>query len=286
MSGTGKGRLFVVSTPIGNLEDITLRAIRVLKEAERVLAEDTRHSRTLFDRHGITTPLTALHDHNEDEKIPEILEQLRAGATLALITDAGTPTVSDPGFRLVRAVRAAGLAIEVVPGASAILTALVGAGLPTDAFAFLGFPPRKAGERSAWVDRVLKMGMTVVFYESPHRVLETLETFAAAAPKREAVVARELTKRYEEFLPGTFETILANLSERDAIKGEITVVVAAAPAGEESHAGTSATFDTASEIARLRAEGTTDRDIAKIVAKATGRKKSDVYAELVKTAPP
>lgn len=283
MSESGTGRLFVVSTPIGNLEDITLRGIRVLKEAERVLAEDTRHSRTLLDKHGIHTPLTALHDHNEDERIPELIEQLKAGAKLALITDAGTPTVSDPGFRLVRAVRAAGLAIEVVPGASAILTALVGAGLPTDAFAFLGFPPRKAGERGAWVEKVLGLGMTVVFYESPHRVLETLEAFASVAPTREAVLARELTKRYEEFLPGTFETILANLAERDAIKGEITVVVAAGSASEGSRAGSAATFDAASEIVRLRAEGTSDRDIAKIVAKATGRKKSDVYAELVKT---
>lgn len=273
------GLLSIVATPIGNLDDITLRALKVLKGADTILAEDTRHTRGLLSHHGIDRPMVALHEHNEEAKVASLVDELLAGAKLALVSDAGTPAINDPGFRLVRAARAAGVKVESIPGASAVLAALVASGLPTDAFAFVGFPPRKAGERDRWARRALSLGMTVVFFESPQRLPDTLETLASLAPGREAVVARELTKKFEEYRSGTLTDVLADFTSRDEIKGEITVVLAPGDAIPE---GTVTAFDLDAEIARLRAEGKGDSEIAKAIAKATGRKKSDVYADLIR----
>lgn len=271
------GKLSVVATPIGNLEDVTLRALRVLKEADLVAAEDTRHTRVLLERHGIDRPLLSLHEHNEDERIASVLSRVRGGARVALVSDAGTPTVNDPGFRLIRAAREEGLAVEVIPGPSAVMAAVAGAGLPAASFAFLGFPPRKAGELARWAKDALALPTAVVFFESPRRVLDSLAALAAIEPGRPAAVCRELTKRHEEFLRGDLVTVHAALAAREEILGEVTVVLAepgerAAPA-----------FDEAAEIARLKSEGKGDKEIAKAIAKATGKKSSDVYAALVRS---
>lgn len=272
------GRLCVIATPIGNLEDVTLRALRVLRACDRVYAEDTRRTRVLLTHHGIDKPMVSLHEHNEEARVERVLGEIEGGAVVALVTDAGTPAVSDPGFPLIRAVRAAGLAVEVVPGASAVLTALVGAGLPTDAFAFLGFPPRKGKERAAWLDRALGAGMTVVLYESPHRIADTLGDLAERAPVREAVVARELTKLHEEWARGTLAQLARDFAERASIKGEITLVIAGGEA-----AATAPEVDVDAEIVRMRGEGMRDADIAKALAKTTGRSRNELYAELVRS---
>ncbi len=273
------GLLSVVATPIGNLDDVTLRALKVLGAADKILAEDTRHTRGLLSHHGIDRPLLSLHEHNEDARLESLVAELQAGAKLALVSDAGTPAINDPGFKLVRAARAAGIKVEAIPGPSAVLAALVASGLPTDSFAFLGFPPRKTGERDRWARQALSLGMTVVFFESPQRILDTLETLAALDPAREVVVARELTKKFEEYKGGTLADVLADFTAREEIKGEITVVLA--PGGPIAE-GPTVAFDPDAEIARMRAEGKGDTEIAKAIAKATGRKKSDVYADLVR----
>jgi 16S rRNA (cytidine1402-2'-O)-methyltransferase len=217
------GTLYVVSTPIGNLEDVTLRALRVLKEVELIAAEDTRHTATLLTRYEIRTPTTSLHEHNERQKLPAILERLKRGANVAIVSDAGTPGVRDPGYRLVRAAVEQGIRVEAVPGASAVLTALVASGLPTDAFTFLGFAPPKAAARDAWLAQAAAEPRTVVFFEAPHRIRHTLEALASIAPEREVVVGRELTKLHEQVLRGTAITIIGQLTE---VRGEITVLLA------------------------------------------------------------
>ena len=274
----GAGRLFVVSTPIGNLEDVTLRALRVLREADVLAAEDTRHTRVLLERHGIDRPLLSLHEHNEEARIADVLARVRAGSRVALVSDAGTPVVSDPGFRVIRAAREEGLPVEVVPGPSAVTAAVAGAGLPAESFAFVGFPPRKAGELARWAKETLALPVAAVFFESPRRLVATLEALAAVEPDRPACVCRELTKLHEEFVREPLGALASEMAAREEIRGEVTVLVAAPgarPAAEPA-------FDAEAEVARLRAEGKGDKEIAKAVAKATGRKASDVYAELVR----
>lgn len=219
MSGT----LYVVSTPIGNLEDVTLRALRVLKQADLVAAEDTRHTARLLQRYDIGTPTTSFHEHNERQKVPALVARLKGGASIALVTDAGTPGVRDPGYRLVRAAIDEQIPVEVVPGPSAVLTALVASGLPMDTFTFLGFAPAKAKARADWLARMAGEPRTVVFFEAPHRIRETLQELARVAGDREVAVARELTKLHEEVLRGTAAALLPRLPEP---RGEITVLVA------------------------------------------------------------
>jgi 16S rRNA (cytidine1402-2'-O)-methyltransferase len=220
------GTLYVVSTPIGNLEDITLRALRVLKEADLIAAEDTRHTATLLTRYDIRTPTTSFHEHNERQKLPALIERLKGGARLALVSDAGTPAVNDPGYRLVRAAVDEGIRVEAIPGPSAVLTALVASGLPTDTFTFLGFAPNKAMARAEWLTRALVEPRTVVFFEAPHRVRQTLEALNTLAADRPLVVGRELTKLHEEVLRGTAASILGQLTEP---RGEITILIGPAP---------------------------------------------------------
>ncbi|HEY0997756.1 MAG TPA: 16S rRNA (cytidine(1402)-2'-O)-methyltransferase, partial [Gemmatimonadaceae bacterium] len=209
--GAGPGTLYVVSTPIGNMGDFSFRAVEVLGAVGAVLAEDTRHSRHLLDRYGVRTPLIAHHEHNEAKSTPALVARLRAGESLAIITDAGTPLVSDPGARLVRAALDAGVRVVPVPGASAMLAALVASGLDATRFTFFGFLPRKGRERGEAIASLVALPHTAVVYEAPGRVGDTLRDLAdAGAGAREAVVARELTKQYEEVRRGTVASLAAD----------------------------------------------------------------------------
>jgi len=223
------GRFVLVPTPIGNAGDITLRAIEVLKSATRIACEDTRHSAPLLARLGITgKPLVSLHDHNEVRRLPELLDAVRAGETIAVVTDAGMPGVSDPGYRVVQACIEQGLALEVLPGPSAVLTALVGSGFPVHAFRFLGFLPLKKGKRLAVMEESLASEGTSIFFESPHRLLSTLELLAEKRPDAPCCVARELTKKFETYHRGTAAELKAYFTVHPP-KGEIVFLLA----GEE-----------------------------------------------------
>lgn len=225
--------LYLVSTPIGNLEDVTARASRVLGHVDRVLAEDTRRSRVLLDHLGVSTPLVSLHAHNEAARIGLVLAWLEAGEELALVSDAGTPLVSDPGARLVSAVAEAGHTVVPVPGPSAVLAALVASGLPSERFTFLGFLPKKGGARRALLDRVAEGWATSVLFESPQRLVRTLlDLVEVCGPERPVAVARELTKLHESFYRGTLERAAAYY-EQDPPRGEVTIVVGPAHAAED-----------------------------------------------------
>lgn len=253
------GTLHIVSTPIGNLGDLSPRAVEVLQAVAVVLAEDTRHTRVLFDRHAIRTPLQAYHEHNEAEATPGFVRRLLAGESLALVSDAGTPLLSDPGSRLVRAAIDAGVRVSPVPGASALLAALAGAGLATDRFTFFGFLARKGGDRSRAVAEIAALPHTAVLYEAPGRVAGTLADLAAAgAGGREAVVARELTKQFEEFRRGTVAE-LATYYEGHEVRGEVVLLVAGAPAPVLDEA------TLRERAAALRAEGMSARDITRVL---------------------
>jgi 16S rRNA (cytidine1402-2'-O)-methyltransferase len=220
------GVLYVVPTPIGNLEDITLRALRILREAALIAAEDTRTTGRLLAHYEIKTPLTSYHEHNKLAKIDTILTALQTG-DVALVSDAGTPGLSDPGYELIRAVVEAGVSVVPLPGPSALLPALVASGLPTDRFLYLGFLPRRASARQAELERVRRETATLVIYEAPHRLLETLADLLAVAGSRQVAVARELTKLHEEIWRGALEEALAYFGENPP-RGEITLVVAGA----------------------------------------------------------
>jgi 16S rRNA (cytidine1402-2'-O)-methyltransferase len=215
------GTLFVVATPIGNLEDITSRALRILREVSIVAAEDTRRTSNLFARYAITTPTTSLHAHNEGRKTPQLIARLTRGDNVAVVSDAGTPTISDPGAHLVEAAVAAGIRVESIPGPNAIIAALALAALPTSRFEFLGFPPIGAKDRKDWFNRLKRSDTTVVFFEAPHRIRQTLEAMLAAAGDCHVVVCRELTKVHEEVLRGRL-SMVKDLIRRP--RGEFTVV--------------------------------------------------------------
>jgi 16S rRNA (cytidine1402-2'-O)-methyltransferase len=219
------GTLFVVATPIGHMEDITLRAIRVLTEVTLIAAEDTRHTRKLLTRHKISTPLVSLHDHNKEQRTPQLLEKLRSGLSIAVVSDAGTPSVSDPGYYLVRHCVQEGVNVVPVPGVSAVIAALSVSGLPSDSFVFIGFLPRNSNRRLDLLGRLQTEPRTLVFYESPKRLVKLLEDIVRLMGDREAVLARELTKIHEEIIRGTAGEILKRLSERPVIKGECTLLV-------------------------------------------------------------
>ncbi len=221
---TTPGTLYVVATPIGNLEDITLRALRVLKEADIVAAEDTRHTRKLFSAHNIHTPLTSYHDHNKEEKAPVLIARMREGATVALVSDAGTPLINDPGYFLVNRAHEAGLAVLPIPGASSVTAALSVAGLPTDAFTFLGYPPPKSAARQRLLALWAEHPHTLVLLESPYRIVKLLNDIRAALGDRQVAICRELTKRHEEVLRGSAEKLLERFSTGKP-KGEFTVLI-------------------------------------------------------------
>jgi 16S rRNA (cytidine1402-2'-O)-methyltransferase len=216
------GTLFIVSTPIGNLEDVTHRALRVLREASLIAAEDTRRTAKLLTHFDIRTPTTSYHEHNERERLPVLLERLALGERVAIVSDAGTPGVSDPGYRLVKAAIDAGARVEAVPGASAILAALVVSGLPTNAFTFAGFPPPKASARDRWLAALAARPETLVIFEAPHRVRDTLEAVLRILGDRPAAACRELTKLHEELVRGPVSALLRSLPEP---RGEFTLVI-------------------------------------------------------------
>jgi len=217
-----RGTLFVVATPIGNLEDITLRALRVLREVSVIAAEDTRRTAQLLARHAIRTPTTSLHEHNEGRKSPAILARLEAGESVALVSDAGNPAISDPGAHLVRQALAAGLRVEPIPGPSAVLAALSVSGMATDLFAFLGFPPARSNDRKKWLGGLAELQGTIVFFESPHRIHRTLADMKAIIGDSTILIARELTKAHEELVKCTISEALARLTEP---RGEFTIVL-------------------------------------------------------------
>jgi 16S rRNA (cytidine1402-2'-O)-methyltransferase len=218
------GTLYLVATPIGNLEDITLRALRVLKECDVVAAEDTRHSGQLLKHFGISKPLLSYFQFNEAKRSEEIIERLRRGEKVALVTDAGSPGISDPGERVVKAALAAGLRVEAVPGACALIAALTASGLATDEFHFIGFLPHKSGQRRNQLERLKAFSGTLILYESPYRIEKILNELNDIFPQRTVVLARELTKKFEEFLRGTPKELLDVVKKR-SLKGEFAVLV-------------------------------------------------------------
>jgi 16S rRNA (cytidine1402-2'-O)-methyltransferase len=272
------GTLHLVATPIGNLEDVTLRALRVLREAELILAEDTRHTRGLLERHGISAELVSLHGHNEQRRSALALAALARGADVALVSDAGTPLVSDPGERLVRAALDAGHAVSAVPGPSAVLAALVASGIATGRFSFIGFPPRRAGERKALFASLRGRAETLVFFESPRRIAATLRELSDALGARRACVARELTKLHEELARDTLDALAARFA--DGARGEVTLVVGGAP--EPAAAAADSDLVDAAIRARAAAGGSAS-EIARDVARATGAPRSAVYERVVES---
>ena len=272
------GTLFVVATPIGNMEDITLRAIHTLKEVGLIAAEDTRHTRKLLTRYEVSTPLVSYHDHNKEKRTPALLEKLKAGHSIVLVTDAGTPSISDPGHYLVRAAIRAAIPVVPIPGASALIAALSVAGLPTDSFVFVGFVPRKAAKRKHFLERLRGKPRTLIFYESPKRLLGLMQEIINLMGDRKAVVARELTKIHEEILRGSLSKILKVLAARPLLKGECTLLVGGCEGAGE--------FDRNSlvrDLRRLSLEtGRPLSDVVKEVAREYGLSRKVVYEEALK----
>jgi 16S rRNA (cytidine1402-2'-O)-methyltransferase len=265
------GTLFVVSTPIGNMGDFSFRAVETLRSVAAVLAEDTRHTRHLMDRYEITTPLVAYHEHNEAKATPGLVARLLGGESLALVSDAGTPLLSDPGARLVHAAVDAGIAVSPVPGASALLAALVASGLAVDRFTFFGFLARKGTERRAAVDEVVQMRHPVVLYEAANRVADTLAELArAGAGERETIVARELTKQYEEVRRGTVAALAAYYDDTPP-RGEVVIVIAGGLPAEVSE------DELRARAAALRAEGRSARDVATALTAELGAPRNLAY---------
>ena len=273
------GTLFVVATPIGNLEDITARALRILREVTLIAAEDTRRTAHLLARYSIHTPTTSLHKHNEHRKSSVLIERLMRGDDVALVSDAGTPVVSDPGQHFIRAAISAGVRVEPIPGPSAIMTALAASGLAADTFTFLGFPPTRAMDRAAWFKRLSEAHGTVVFFESPHRIRATLEELLARVGDGPSVVCRELTKVHETLVRGPISEVLR--AHRQS-QGELTVVLEINPTTGQTteHAESSVPTDRDlaiqfGEITELK--GVTKRKAINILARRHGRPPNEIY---------
>ena len=265
------GLLYIVATPIGNLEDVTLRALRVLKEVDLIAAEDTRHTEILLHHYDIRTPVTSYHEHNERSKAQTLIERLRRGEQLALVCDAGTPAISDPGYRLVVEAIGAGITVVPLPGASALTAALSAAGLPTNRFIFDGFLPAKKTERRRRIEAMKQESRTLVFYEAPHRLKETLDDLEELLGERQLAIGREISKLHEEFWRGTVSELRSQIDEQ-TVKGEITLVVQGAigqpPVSEE---------ELIREIDCLAQDGMRVKEIAELVGEHRGIAKRDVY---------
>jgi 16S rRNA (cytidine1402-2'-O)-methyltransferase len=278
MSGT----LFVVATPIGNLEDITLRALRVLREVAVIAAEDTRRTAKLLTHYGITTPTTSLHEHNERERVPALIRRLQGGENVAVVTDAGMPTISDPGFLVVRTAIEERLRVDVIPGASALMTAIAGSGLPADHLTFAGFAPARTGERKRWLESIRGLPGTIVWFEAPHRLQDSLRAVLEAVGDRRMVVAHELTKLHESWHRGFVSELLEleNLPE----KGEFTILMATEerPAAKD----TSDTLDHASLLSEFgeltKSAGLSRREAIAELASRRGVSKRVIYSEVEK----
>jgi len=271
------GTLLIVGTPLGNLSDMPPRAVEALKSADLILCEDTRHTRKLLTHFGIDRPTDSYHEHNEDAKAEALVDRIERGETLALVSDAGMPVVSDPGYRIVRLARERGLRVEPVPGPFAGVLALVASGIAPLPFTFLGFTPHRQGERLDFYRRAAELAHTVIVYESPERVIASLEDALEVLGDTEVAVAREMTKLHEEILSGTISGVLATLRERARVHGEITLVFAAAAAAPEEVS----TETLRAEFERLRESGMRRNDAVKAVAEKFGMRKNDVYRILV-----
>jgi 16S rRNA (cytidine1402-2'-O)-methyltransferase len=274
--------LYLVATPIGNLEDITLRALRVLKEVDVIACEDTRQTQKLLNHYAIATRTTSYHEHNEITRASELVKQMQEGASVALVTDAGMPGISDPGFRLISLAITHRLHVVPIPGASAFLAALVASGLPTDSFRFNGFLPAKRGERRSALAAIQASPRTQIFYEAPHRILDSLTDIVEILGNgRQIVIAREVTKLHEEFLRGRADEVLEMLKSRDAVKGEITLLIGKAENGS-AHAATDACprLSVRQRVQQIMDDEKIDEKAAlKKVAKERGISKSEAYRE-------
>ena len=270
--------LYLVATPIGNLEDITLRALRVLRSVDRIACEDTRQTQKLLNHFGIKTPTVSYHMHNEGSRSEELTAELKAGGRIAVVSDAGTPGIADPGRQIAGAAIAAGIAVYPVPGANAAISGLIASGLGTESFAVHGFLPAKGGPRKTALEELVRGGVTHVFYEAPHRIEDALADLEAVfGAGQHVVIARELTKLHEEFLRGTVAEVRAALAAR-TVRGEMVLmlVAATAEAGSAVHKGS-----VAAEVAELmQAEGLSEKDALKRVARERGMGKSEAYREL------
>ena len=277
---TNKGTLYLVSTPIGNMEDITLRALRVLKEVDLIAAEDTRHTRKLLTRHDIDTPMVAYHQHSEAGRINELIQRLLRGESIAVVTDAGTPGISDPGCDFVIAALEAGIEIAPVPGACAAITALISSGAPTARFAFEGFLPRARSSRKVKLESLAKSETrTLIFYEAGNRTLHTLKEMAAAfGSLRYCCVGRELTKKFEEFQRGSFKNVMEYYSAND-IKGEVTIIVAGIGKDEEANSicGSQPELSIEDALKKELSQGASDRDAVKNVCRLLQVSRRQVY---------
>jgi 16S rRNA (cytidine1402-2'-O)-methyltransferase len=275
------GTLFVVATPIGNLEDITARALRILREVALIAAEDTRRTSHLLSRYSIDTPTTSLHQHNERQKAAALVERLNRGESIALVSDAGTPVVSDPGQYLIRAAIDSGVRVEPIPGPSAVMAALTASGLDSGTFCFLGFPPIRAKDRNRWFDRLRSTVGTVVFFEAPHRIKSTLEELLARIGDRPTVICRELTKVHETLVRGPISSLIGSITD---VRGELTIVLdlglttendpVPAPASERDIAVQFGEMTESGEATRRRAIG--------ILARRHGRSPNDIYKAIEK----
>ena len=268
------GTLYIIATPIGNLEDITARAVRILAEVDLIACEDTRQTRKLLDRYGISKPLVSYHEHNEQPRSADLLRDLEAGKSVALVSDAGTPLIADPGYRLVEQAREVGIPVSPIPGPSALLAALSASGLPTNSFSFHGFLPPKSGQRRTFLEGFRASDATLVFYEAPHRVLETLLDIEEILGPRPVVLARELTKIHEEFLRGTAAELRETLEKRPAVKGEITLMI-----GKGENAQVDDT-PLAEAVDKLVQSGVPKMEALKTVARQRGLPKREVYKRL------
>ncbi|MGC2401097.1 MAG: 16S rRNA (cytidine(1402)-2'-O)-methyltransferase [Acidobacteriaceae bacterium] len=272
--------LYLVATPIGNLEDITLRALRILKSVDRIACEDTRQTQKLLNHFGISTPSVSYHQHNEHERTAELMGHLAQGGSIALVSDAGTPAFSDPGLELVRAALTLGVKVIPIPGANAAISALVASGLETDHFVYVGFLASRPGQRRTELESLAARApsQALVLYEAPHRILDTLADVEGVwGSAVHVVVARELTKVHEEFLRGTVSEVRAELSRREVVKGEIVLLIAASAPAQAANGRVSIL----EQIAHLKqAEGLEEKDALKRVARERGVSKSDAYREL------
>ncbi|MDQ1612114.1 MAG: rRNA (cytidine1402-2-O)-methyltransferase [Pyrinomonadaceae bacterium] len=274
------GTLYLVATPIGNLEDITARALRVLREVDLIACEDTRHTRTLLNHFSIPTKTLSYHEHNEHERAAELAARLAAGATVALVSDAGTPGINDPGFRLVRACVEQDIRVVPVPGATAFVSALVASGLPTDEFYFAGFlPPRQHARRLRLAD-LRAVAATLIFYEAPHRIADTLADAREILGEREAAVARELTKLHEEIARGRLSELVARFSGEHAARGEMVLVIDRHPIAA-TETGEPQAINIAALVATLEGEGLDPRAALKRAARELGLNRDEAYRRLV-----
>ena len=270
--------LYIVATPIGNLEDITLRALRVLRQADLIACEDTRHTQKLLNHFEIKIPTQSYHEHNEAARARELVERVAAGGRVALVSDAGMPGISDPGERVIRAAVERGLNVVAIPGPSALVTALVASGLPTETFRFVGFLPARSGERRSVLESLASVPETLVFYEAPHRIADMLHDVENVfGPDRRVVIARELTKVHEEFVRGSVSEVLAEFGRRDAAKGEMTVIVAGKSKIQQAQSPKRNLVERIHEL--MTSESLAEKDALKQAAREFGLSKSEAYRE-------